>query len=166
MDEAIENWRRLRSNGGRRVTIIDLYRLVAEPRGLLPHELPRSERLALARAAMPYVWAGFEVTAGTERDDPITVVEYDSAWPARFNAWRGRIAGTLGKVALRIDHVGSTAVLGLAAKPIVDIQVSVAALEAEAAYTPPLESLGLRLRSRDALHRYFRPDASLPRDVH
>ncbi len=159
-------WRRLHEAEGRRTTIIDLYRLVAEPRGLQPHELPLPERLQLARSAMPMVWPGFSITEGSDRGDPIAVVAYDPIWPATFSAWRKRIAEHLGLGARRIDHVGSTAVPGLAAKPTVDIQVSVSKLEDEDAYVPGLGRAGVQLRSRDQLHRYFRPFAGRPRDVH
>jgi len=59
----------------------------------------------------------------------IIIVPYDPAWPALFRQIGGRLREALGDVALRIDHIGSTAVPGLAAKPIIDVQVSVAALE-------------------------------------
>src|SRR5262249_58011028 len=61
---------------------------------------------------------------------------------------------------------GSTSVPGLAAKPIVDIQVSVADLGGEPRYVPSLQAIGLVLRSRDELHRYLRPPAGRPRQVH
>ncbi len=67
---------------------------------------------------------------------------------------------------MRIEHVGSTSVPGPAAKPIVDVQVSAADLDDEAAYVPPIEAVGLQLRSRDELHRYFRPFRGAPRDIH
>jgi GrpB-like predicted nucleotidyltransferase (UPF0157 family) len=67
---------------------------------------------------------------------------------------------------VRIEHVGSTSVPGLAAKPIIDIQVSVDDLAEEDAYVPALEEIGLQLRSRDNFHRYFRPFPDRPRDVH
>lgn len=159
-------WLRLRESKGRRATVIDLYRLVAEPRGLAPYELPREERLRLARLALPYVWPGFSVTTGSERRDPIVVVDYDPTWSSTYDAWRTNLRRELGDVALRIDHVGSTSVVGLAAKPIVDIQVSVAGLEDEDRYAPDLEQVGLQLRSRDELHRYFRPFPGEPRQVH
>jgi GrpB-like predicted nucleotidyltransferase (UPF0157 family) len=160
-------WKRLRGIGGRRVTIIDLYRLVAEPRGLEPHELPRAERLSLARAAMPFVWPGFEVTDGSERDDPIELVEYDDDWPNRFRHWHDLIAVSLAEIASRVEHVGSTSVPGLPAKSIIDVQVSVADITYESAYVPRLEgTAGVQLRSRDSLHRYFRPSADRARDVH
>jgi GrpB-like predicted nucleotidyltransferase (UPF0157 family) len=67
--------------------------------------------------------------------------------------------------ALRIEHVGSTAVPGLPAKPIVDVQVSVHDVEDESSYAPAIEGLGVALRSRDLGHRYFRPAGDLPRTV-
>lgn len=57
------------------------------------------------------------------RPDPITVVDYDPRWPALFETLRAEVAGVLGDLALAIEHVGSTAVPGLAAKPIIDIDV-------------------------------------------
>jgi GrpB-like predicted nucleotidyltransferase (UPF0157 family) len=165
-DQPLMTWRRLRQIEGRHTTIIDLYRLVAEPRGLQPHELPLQERQALARSAMPFVWPEFAITVGSDRSDPIAVVQYDVQWPARFAAWRALIAEHLGPTARRIEHVGSTAVPGLAAKPTVDIQVSVGDMADEKCYVPALEEAGLQLRSRDDLHRYFRPFPGRPRDVH
>lgn len=55
--------------------------------------------------------------------NPIIVVEYDCNWPAQFESLRLRIAGALGDLAQTIEHVGSTAVPDLAAKPIIDIDV-------------------------------------------
>jgi GrpB-like predicted nucleotidyltransferase (UPF0157 family) len=159
-------WIGLRQVEGRRTTVIDLYRLVSEPRGLEPHELPLEERKRLARAAAPTFWPGFQVTDGSERFDPIRVVEYDAGWAERFEFWRGLIANALKSAAPRIEHVGSTSVPGLAAKPIVDVQVSVANISAEKDYVPHLEILGVQLRSRDHQHRYFRPFADRPRHVH
>ena len=159
-------WTGLHRVEGRRATVIDLYRLVSEPRGLEPHELPVGERRRLARAVAPTFWPGFQVTDGSERVDPIRVVEYEADWARRYEHWRGLIAKTLKTKALRIEHVGSTSVPGLAAKPIVDVQVSVADIADEEAYVPELEGLGVQLRSRDDLHRFFRPFADQPRHVH
>jgi GrpB-like predicted nucleotidyltransferase (UPF0157 family) len=64
-----------------------------------------------------------------------------------------------------MEHVGSTAVPGLAAKPIIDIQVCVADITDEDRYVPGIEQIGVALRSRDAEHRYFRPAPGRPRDV-
>jgi GrpB-like predicted nucleotidyltransferase (UPF0157 family) len=57
------------------------------------------------------------------RPDPIIVVDYDPQWPAVFETLRAVIAGAIGDLALAIEHVGSTAVTGLAAKPIIDMDV-------------------------------------------
>lgn len=58
-----------------------------------------------------------------ERAEPVVVVPYDPAWPATFSLLRDRIAPVLGPLAVGIEHVGGTAVPGLDAKPIVDIDV-------------------------------------------
>lgn len=55
--------------------------------------------------------------------DAVTVEDYDPHWPQLFEVVRSRIAAVLDKFAISIEHVGSTAVPGLAAKPIVDIDV-------------------------------------------
>jgi GrpB-like predicted nucleotidyltransferase (UPF0157 family) len=169
IDEAdpFRAWLRLREAEGRRATVIDLYELVAGARGLQAQELPPGERAELAHRALGVAWPGFETTEGSVREgEPIEVVPYDPAWPARFAAWRGRIEGALGEAALRVEHVGSTAVPGLAAKPVVDIQVSVADIGDEPSYVPALEAAGVQLRSRDAEHRYFRPFPGASREVH
>ncbi|HWI65343.1 MAG TPA: GrpB family protein [Symbiobacteriaceae bacterium] len=57
---------------------------------------------------------------------PITVVPYRPEWQAEFRGYRDRVAAALGDVAVSIDHVGSTSVPGLAAKPIIDLDVAVA----------------------------------------
>lgn len=163
----MDAWLRLRAAEGNRATVIDLYELTAAPRGLAAHELPGPERVVLARQAMTHIWPGFSVTDGSDRPvTPIVVADYDPAWPQRYAWWQSRIATALGAVALGIEHVGSTSVPGLAAKPIVDIQVSVADLGDEARYAGQLEGAGLVLRSRDGLHRYFRPPAHEPRELH
>jgi GrpB-like predicted nucleotidyltransferase (UPF0157 family) len=55
--------------------------------------------------------------------NPVVVVEYDAQWPAAFEALRSRVAGALGDLAVAIEHIGSTAVPGMAAKPIIDMDV-------------------------------------------
>lgn len=56
-------------------------------------------------------------------DNPVVIVDYDPLWPKQFETLRYRLANVLGGLALTIEHVGSTAVPGLAAKPILDIDV-------------------------------------------
>lgn len=73
----------------------------------------------------------------------IVLVPYDPDWRNRFKVMGTRIRKALGDVAVRVDHEGSTAVPGLLSKPVIDIQISVAALEPVDAYVPLLEPLGL-----------------------
>jgi GrpB-like predicted nucleotidyltransferase (UPF0157 family) len=165
--DPMQAWLQLRAAEGNRATIIDLYELAGMPRGLAADELPAAERHSLAGQAVPHILPGFSTTAGSERPPvALVVADYDPAWPLTYARWRRLIGGALGAAALGVDHVGSTSVPGLAAKPIVDIQVSVAELADEARYLRQLEQVGLVLRSRDELHRYFRPPASQPREVH
>ncbi len=90
--------------------------------------------------------------------DPVWVSPYDPAWPELFKRQAADIRATLGPTAVRIDHIGSTAVPGLLAKPVIDIQISVSDLEPVDCYRLPLEGLGLVFRSDnlDRAKRYFR----------
>src|SRR6185436_9205439 len=72
----------------------------------------------------------------------VQIVPYDPAWPGAFAAERDRIAAALGDIAVRIDHHGSTSVRDLAAKPVIDIQVSVRCLRPSEAYATRLGELG------------------------
>jgi GrpB-like predicted nucleotidyltransferase (UPF0157 family) len=95
---------------------------------------------------------------GAEKRE-IRIVEYDPGWPKKFEAHAKVIAGALGRAALRIEHVGSTSVPGLAAKPIIDILVVVPDSADESAYLPRLEAAGYVLRVREPdwnEHRMFR----------
>lgn len=102
---------------------------------------------------------------GLEKTE-IKIVGYDPDWPKRFEAHARRIADALGGSALRIEHIGSTSVPGLAAKPIIDILVVVADSADESTYLPRLEAAGYVLRVREPdwnEHRMFRTPE---RDVH
>lgn len=92
----------------------------------------------------------------------IVVVPYDQSWPATFEIHRDRIAAALGTDARRIDHVGSTAVPGLPAKAIIDVDLSVDDIEDEPAYLPALQRAGYCLRVREPGHRMVRtPDLAV-----
>lgn len=165
--DLVARWSRLRESEGERVTLIELYRLAADELGMPAEELSSKVRLELKSRAMPLMGPGFEVVPGGERPaEAIELSAYDPGWPGLFRSWRLRLQEAVGGVALRIDHVGSTAVPGLAGKPVVDIQLSVANLEDERSYRAHVEGVGLRLNSRDHLHRYFRPGSGSPRTVH
>ena len=146
--------------------MIDLYELVARERAVRAEDLPFEERIALCEKALGFIEPTFEIVPGTGRDerDPIELVAYDPEWPARFEAWRRRIVAALPQAPRRIDHIGSTSISGMVAKPVVDIQLSVDDIEDEEAYVPAIESLGVQLRSRDREHRYFRPFSGRPRE--
>ncbi len=90
--------------------------------------------------------------------DRVVIVSYDRGWPALFSELAGSLRRALQDTALRIDHIGSTSVPGLAAKPIIDVQVSVASLDPVDAYRLPLEGLGFVFRSQnpELTKRYFR----------
>ena len=78
-----------------------------------------------------------------DRFDPaVRIVDYDPAWPGLAEQELRRIKGALDGVAVRLEHVGSTAVPGLAAKPILDLQLSVDAIEPRERYVVALEGLG------------------------
>lgn len=154
-DDLFDRWRERRDREGVRVDVIDLYELVAAAKGVAPDDLSLEERRELAARAMEVIWPGFEKVAESKRTGPIELVEYDAAWPARFAAWQARLEATLGPVATRIEHIGSTSVPGLCAKPIVDVMVLVVDPEQESAYVPACEAAGLVLYSRDDEHRFF-----------
>jgi GrpB-like predicted nucleotidyltransferase (UPF0157 family) len=99
------------------------------------------------------------------RAQPVVVVSYDPAWPATFAALCARIAPVLGELAAGIEHVGSTAVPGLAAKPIIDVDVVIRHADDLGAVAERLATLGytdlgdLGIVGREA----FRATADLPR---
>jgi GrpB-like predicted nucleotidyltransferase (UPF0157 family) len=81
----------------------------------------------------------------------------------RFEREHDRLEQALGELAERVEHIGSTAVPGLAAKPIIDVLVEVADPEADDAIVRPLETAGCELRAREPGHRMLR---TRERDVH
>ncbi len=158
---------RLHAREGQLATLLDRYALEAASRGVTVDELPEELRPDLQAEVLRLHVPGWELVAGSERaqQDPIEVVDYDPAWPGRFERWRQRLGEELGEAATGIEHIGSTAVPGLAAKPIVDVQVVVPDVDDEPAYVPAIERAGVAFRARDPEHRYFRPDGDRPRDV-
>jgi GrpB-like predicted nucleotidyltransferase (UPF0157 family) len=96
---------------------------------------------------------------------PITLVDYDPAWPALFEREEQRIRGALGETVLRLEHTGSTSVPGLAAKPIIDMMLIVPNSADEDTYVPQLEGAGYVLRIREPdwhEHRVFKgPDTNV-----
>jgi GrpB-like predicted nucleotidyltransferase (UPF0157 family) len=104
-----------------------------------------------------------------DRFDPaVRIVDYDPAWPGLAEAELRRIGWALAEVAVRLEHVGSTAVPGLAAKPIIDLQVCVDSIQPRKRYVESLEKLGYLFvpapESPD-LHFFAKP-AARPRTHH
>jgi GrpB-like predicted nucleotidyltransferase (UPF0157 family) len=79
----------------------------------------------------------------------VVLEDYNVIWPHWYESAAYRIRRALGDKALEIHHVGSTSVRGLAAKPLIDINLVVPDTTDEAAYVPPLEAIGYQLRIRE-----------------
>ena len=105
-----------------------------------------------------------EVYVGGPEKRPIVIVGYRPEWVAPFAAERDRIVGALGSTAVRVEHIGSTSVPGLGAKPIVDIQVAVPDIAADVSFAPRLVAAGYVVRVRErGEHWMFRTPRQ---DVH
>lgn len=107
-----------------------------------------------------------EVIIGQIEKPTIVIADYERAWPEHFRQEEARIRAALGEAALSVEHIGSTSVPGLAAKPIVDILLVVEDSGEEASYLPALEEAGYLLRVREPdfhEHRMLRTPA---KDVH
>jgi len=105
--------------------------------------------------ASPWVAPGGAPEIGIEVTDP------DPAWPRQFDGLVGRIRDALGWRVLQLEHVGSTSVPGLAAKPVIDIDLTVADPGREQDYVPALEAIGFRLTIREPWwygHRMLRAE--------
>lgn len=90
--------------------------------------------------------------------DQWKIVAYNPNWKSIFHELGTQLRHSLGDIALRIDHVGSTSIIGMDAKPIIDIQISVADLDDEILYRSSIESLRFVLRQEnpDKTKKYFR----------
>ena len=92
----------------------------------------------------------------------IAITGPDPDWPRHYDNLAGRIRAALGLRVLQLEHVGSTSVPGLAAKPVIDIDLTVADPGREEDYIPALETAGFRLVIREPWwygHRCLRSDA-------
>src|SRR5512138_3551637 len=83
-----------------------------------------------------------------ERMASVEIVPYDERWPGEFAAIGAALRGALGDLALRIDHIGSTSVPGLAAKDRIDVQIAVAGFEQYDSMRARIEPLGYEARPR------------------
>jgi GrpB-like predicted nucleotidyltransferase (UPF0157 family) len=103
-----------------------------------------------------------EIVGGTEKRD-LFLVGHDPAWATAYAEQERRIRAALGPAAVQVEHIGSTSVPGLAAKPIIDVLLTVEDLTAEEDYLDQLLGAGYELRVREPGHRLVRTPA---RDVH
>lgn len=102
------------------------------------------------------------ILIGGREPSHVVLAEYNEAWPRTFEEHRARILEALEGVARRVEHIGSTAVPGLAAKPIVDIMVTIDDPDDDAKYIKNLVDGGYVLRVREPGHRMFRtPEKSV-----
>lgn len=85
----------------------------------------------------------------TPHNAQIRLAPYDPTWPAQYEGEAAKIRAGLGEKALVLEHVGSTSIPGLAAKPIIDILLGVADSSDEASYVPALTAQGYRLHLRE-----------------
>lgn len=113
-----------------------------------PADIPTDEELETVQVAPPPPFSG-----------SVEIAEYDPAWPVSFGREDERIRAALGDRVLLLEHVGSTSVPGLPAKPIIDIDLQVADSADEAAYVPALIAAGYVLTFREPAwyeHRLFK----------
>jgi GrpB-like predicted nucleotidyltransferase (UPF0157 family) len=85
----------------------------------------------------------------TPHNAKIVLAPYDPAWPAQYEAEAAKIRSAIGEGALVLEHVGSTSIPGVSAKPIIDILLAVADASDEASYVPALTAQGYRLHLRE-----------------
>jgi GrpB-like predicted nucleotidyltransferase (UPF0157 family) len=102
-----------------------------------PYVVPTDEQIAAARVG------------GARVSEPIEVMPPDPAWPASYDGVRALVEQALGERVRTIEHVGSTAVPGLHAKPVIDVDLTVVDSADEAGYLPDLEAVGFVLRVRE-----------------
>jgi GrpB-like predicted nucleotidyltransferase (UPF0157 family) len=119
----------------------------------------------ISKAATEADIAAYTVGELQVLDDSIQIVEYDPCWPELFDSEVERIRGALGDDIVLLEHVGSTSVPELAAKPRIDIVLEVRDSSDEQSYVPNLEAAGYELRIREPdwyQHRVFKgPDTDV-----
>jgi len=79
---------------------------------------------------------------------PVAIVPYDPVWPSQYTEEKERILTVIGLYVVSVEHMGSTAVPGLAAKPVIDILIGVRSLADASRFIPPLLPLGYEYVNR------------------
>jgi GrpB-like predicted nucleotidyltransferase (UPF0157 family) len=127
-----------------------------------PPGVPSGERGALREEEIRAAWAeGYTPPSG----QAIIISDYDPEWPRMYQREERRIRAALGRRVVMLEHVGSTSVPGLAAKPRIDMLLIVPDSSDEPAYVPALEAAGYALAIREPdwyQHRCFKgPDTDI-----
>jgi GrpB-like predicted nucleotidyltransferase (UPF0157 family) len=131
----------------------------------IPRPADRLDEVEQLWRIRPYAMSDDVLIGGIEKRE-IVIVDYDSRWPAKFQEHAAIISQALGPRALVIEHVGSTSVAGLAAKPIIDIDVVVEDSSDETAYLSDLLAAGYVLRVREPDWHEHRMVRTPELDVH
>ncbi|WP_328608087.1 GrpB family protein [Amycolatopsis sp. NBC_00345] len=128
--------------------------------------MPETSQPASTDEEIQASWVG----EAPQLNSTVTLAEYDPEWPELYRREAERIRGVLGDRVVLLEHVGSTSVPGLAAKPVIDILLEVPDSDDENAYLPALEAAGYRLIIREPdweKHRLFKgPDTNINLHVH
>jgi GrpB-like predicted nucleotidyltransferase (UPF0157 family) len=130
-----------------------------DPEGAGPAPAPGASRDPADVAAYDRELARVAVGGARPLTRPIEIRDYDPGWPLSYEREEARVRSILDERIIRIEHVGSTSVPGLAAKPIIDIALEVQDSADEPAYAPDLEAAGYVLRIREPEwfeHRLFK----------
>ena len=96
---------------------------------------------------------------------PVVIVDYDAGWPLRFEAARSGIMEAVGSLVVSIEHIGSTAVPNLPAKPIIDIMPGIQRFEDGEACVPPLKRLGTNIEANMESREGTILSKMMPREV-
>jgi GrpB-like predicted nucleotidyltransferase (UPF0157 family) len=130
---------------------------------------PRTgQEIVIEARKTPKFRAGKRLREAVQPPRPVVIMPYDPEWPMIFAGLRNVYAGALGRLALAIEHVGSTAVPGLAAKPIIDVNVVIPSPDDLSDVIRRLALLGYRHQGDLGVpgHEAFAPDGAddVPRD--
>lgn len=109
-----------------------------------------------------------ELLATETLNGPVILIDHDDNWPVWYEALAGRVRRALGARVVTLNHAGSTAAPGLAAKPLIDMLLEVPDSADEAAYVPALEAAGfiLRIREPDWLEHRMLKSATPAANLH
>ena len=107
-----------------------------------------------------------EVLIGGIEKVNITIVDYRPEWVHEFEQHKKKIEQALGSIAIQIEHIGSTSVPDLAAKPIIDVVIAVKDASDESSYLQPLINAGYQLRVREPMFFEHRMVRTPNRDTH